>query len=215
MVRKIIAAFFVLLSLGTGVTGVWLALTNLDAEPVVLEVPQEARTQALELLDALCLGDYAGVEQRLYGQPDLGMDRKPADFVGQLFFDAYAQSLDYELVRDCYAAAEGVALDVRVTALDVGALLPLLRQQTQVLLQQRLEDAEDVAQIYDENGEFLDSLVDEVLHEAAAQVLEKGSSASTVVTLECVFRDGRWWILPEDALLDIIGCRLDWGVQNP
>lgn len=209
MVRKIIGALFVLLALGLGAAGTQLALTNLEADPILLEVPEEARAQALNLLDAMCSGDYAAVSQRLYGQPDLGMNRKPADDVGELFFDAYAQSLRYELIRDCYATADGVALDVRITALDIGAVLPLLRQQAQDLLEQRVEEAEDVSQVYNENGEYLESLVEEVLRTSAAQVLQRGSDVSTELTLECVFKDGQWWILPEDTLLDIIGCKLD------
>jgi hypothetical protein len=209
MVRKIIGALFVLLALGLGAAGTQLALTNLEADPILLEVPEEARAQALDLLDAMCSGDYAAVSQRLYGQPDLGMNRKPADDVGELFFDAYAKSLRYELIRDCYATADGVALDVRITALDIGAVLPLLRQQAQDLLEQRVEEAEDVSQVYNENGEYLESLVEEVLRTSAAQVLQRGSDVSTELTMECVFKDGQWWILPEDTLLDIIGCKLD------
>ena len=209
MVRKIIGALFLLLALGLGAAGTQLALTNLEADPILLEVPEEARAQALNLLDAMCSGDYAAVSQRLYGQPDLGMNRKPADDVGELFFDAYAKSLRYELIRDCYATADGVALDVRITALDIGAVLPLLRQQAQDLLEQRVEEAEDVSQVYNENGEYLESLVEEVLRTSAAQVVERGSDVSTELTLECVFKDGQWWILPEDTLLDIIGCKLD------
>lgn len=209
MIRKIIAALLVLLSLGIGCTGAWLALTNLEAEPVLLEVPQAARTQALDLLDALCQGDYTAVSRNLYGQPDLGMDRKPADDVGKLVFAAYARSLRYELVRDCYATPEGVALDVCITALDVNAALLQLRQQAQALLQQRVAEAEDVSQVYDENGEYLESLVKEVLRTSASQVLKEGSAVRKQLTLECVFRDGQWWILPGDALLDIIGCKLN------
>lgn len=209
MIRKTIAALLVLLSLGIGCTGVWLALTNLGAEPVLLEVPQEAKVQAMDLLDALCKADYTAVSRCLYGQPDLGMDRQPADDVGRMFFEAYAQSLRYELVRDCYATSEGVALDVCITALDVDAALQQLRQQAQELLQQRVAEAEDVSQVYDESGEYLESLVEAVLRASASQVLQEGSTVRTQLTLECVFRDGKWWILPSDALLDIIGCKLD------
>jgi hypothetical protein len=93
--------------------------------------------------------------------------------------------------------------------LDVNAALLQLRQQAQALLQQRVAEAEDVSQVYDENGEYLESLVKEVLRTSASQVLKEGSAVRKQLTLECVFRDGQWWILPGDALLDIIGCKLD------
>ena len=208
MIRKIFGAVLVLLALLVGYSGVRLALDNLNAEPVLVEVPEAARTQALSMMDALCTGDYVAVSQSLYGQPDLGMDRDPADYVGQLFYDAYAQSLRYELVRDCYATAAGVALDVRVPALDVYALLPHLRQEAEALLEQRVAQAESVSDVYDENGEYLETLVEEVLHSSAAQVLEHPSTIAVNLTLECVFEDGQWWIRPHSTLLDIIGCKL-------
>ena len=209
MVRKIIAALMVLLAFGAAGMGIRLALTNLDAPPVLVEAPEAATTQALGMMDAVCSGDYATVAQVLYGQPDLGMDRQPADAVAQLFYEAYARSLSYTVLRDCYATSGGVALDVRVTALDIDALLPQLRQQAQVLLEQRVEEAGEIAEIYDENGEYRQTLVEEVLHTAAESVLKQGSSMrSTDLTLECVFENGQWWILPAGTLLDVIGCRL-------
>ena len=72
-----------------------------------------------------------------------------------------------------------------------------------------MAEAEDVSQVYDESGEYLESLVEAVLRASASQVLEEGSTVCKQLTLECVFKDGKWWILPSDALLDIIGCKLD------
>ena len=208
MIRKIFAVALVLLALGTGYFGAKLALTNLDAEPILAEAPEDARNQVIQMMDALCAGDYAEVGKNLYGKPDLGIDRQPADYVGQLFFAAYAENLRYELVRDCYATADGVALDLKVTALDIYAVLPHLRQQAESMLEQWVAEAEDVSEIYDENGEYLDSMVQEVLHASAAKVLEDKRTISLDLTLECVYENGQWWIRPNNKLLDLIGCKL-------
>ena len=98
MIRKMIAALMVLLAFGAAGMGIRLALSNLDAPPVLVEAPEAATTQALGMMDAVCSGDYAAVAQVLYGQPDLGMDRQPADVVAQLFYEAYARSLSYTVL---------------------------------------------------------------------------------------------------------------------
>jgi hypothetical protein len=209
MIRKIFAALTVLLAFCVGGAGIWLAFSNVDAEPVLLEAPEAARNQAVGMMDAVCSADYAAAARVLYGQPDLGMDRLPEDVVARMFYEAYTQSLEYTVVRDCYATSGGVALDVRVTARNIDAMLPKLRQQAEALLAQRVQDAEDVSQIYDENGEYRQTLVEEVLHTAAATVLQQENSTRSIdLTLECVFENGQWWILPSDTLLDVIGCRL-------
>lgn len=206
MVRKIFAAFFALLAIGTAAAGICLSLKNTDAEPILLEVPEAAENRALSMMDALCRGDYAAVSGALYGQPELGMDREAADPVGALFHAAYEESLVYEQVRPCYATNSGVAMDVRVTALDISSLTAALRQRSQQLLEQRVAEAGDISQVYDENGEYREDVVMEVLYDAAEQVLAGGASVTKEVTLECVYENGQWWIVPEDTLLEIIGC---------
>lgn len=207
MLRKIFAVLFVLLALGTAAAGIYLGMKNINAEPILLEVPEAAEDRAMAMMDALCRGDYAAVSVALYGQPELGMDRDAADPVGVLFHDAYEKSLAYRQVRECYATGSGVAMDVQVTALDIRSLTGALRQQSQALLAQRVEAAADISEVYDESGNYREDVVMEVLYTAAEQLLE-GNVASVTkdVTLECVFENGQWWIVPEDTLLEIIGC---------
>lgn len=207
MLRKIFAAIFLLLAIGTAVAGIYLSLENIDAEPILLEVPEAAENRVLSMMDALCQGDYATVRDCLRGQPELGMDREAADPVGVLFHDAYEESLTCELIRECYATSSGVALDVQVTALDISSLTAALRQQSQQLLAQRVEAAEDISEVYDESGNYREDVVMEVLYNAAEQLLEGNVTTVTKdVTLECIYENGQWWIVPEDTLLEIIGC---------
>lgn len=207
MIRKLFAAVFALLALCAAGAGIWLSIENMDAEPILLEVPEAARSQALAMMDSLCAGEYDAVSRVLYGQPELGMDREAADPVGLLFHEAYEASLAYELTRDCYATNSGVALDVKVAALDIDSLTAALRQKSQQLLEQRVAAATDTSEVYDENNEYREDVVMEVLYDAAEQVLAgEKPTVSWDVTLECVYENGQWWIVPEDTLLEIIGC---------
>ena len=183
MIRRIVAALFALLAIAAGSAGIGLALTHTESEPVLVEAPAAAREQALSMMDSLCRGDYGAVQQALYGRPELGLDTAPADAVGELFFEAYGDSLRYELLRDCYATDSGIALDVEVTALDVAGMLTKLRGRSQMLLEQRVAEAEDISEVYNENGEYLEELVTDVLISAARDILETESDTVTVAFL--------------------------------
>jgi len=207
MIRKIVAILLALWGIVLGSAGIVLALTNIESKPVLVEVPVAAREQALSVMDALCKGDYAAVQQALYGQPELGMDRVPADAVGVLLFEAYGNSLHYQLQRDCYVTDKGIAMDVTVTALDISSITKNLQQRTKALLEERVEQTADASTIYAAGGEYREEFVMEVLYDAAVQALqEDADTVTTDLTLECVFENGQWWIVSTDALLKVISC---------
>lgn len=203
--RKVFSAIFAVLAVEVAAACILLSFLNLNAKPLLLEEPEAARQQATALMDALCAGEYEAVSQVLWGQPELGMDRAPEEEVGKLFFAAYQDSLEYEVLKTCYATDDGVALDVRVTCLDLEHITGDLRQRSQALLEQRVAEAADIAEVYDESGEYREDFVMDVLYQAAQQSLtEQGKTVTRELTLDCVYQDGRWWILPGDLLLEII-----------
>ena len=207
MVRKIAAALFALLAVAAAVLGIHGALSNMESEAVLVEVPAAAREQALDMMDALCRGDYSAIASVLYGQPELGMDRAPADDVGALILNAYQESLDYGMERDCYVTDQGVALDITVTYLDVSSVTKNLRQRTRTLMEARVAAAEDPSLVYAAGGEYQEAFVMEALYDAAAQALEEdAATVKAKLTLECVFENGHWWIVPADGLMKVIGC---------
>lgn len=209
MVKKLAAMLFALLAVATAGMGIYAALRNIDAEPVLVEVPMAAREQALTMMEDLCRGDYDAVSRVLYGQPNLGMDRDPADAVGLLVFNAYQQSLEYVLQRDCYVTDKGIAVDVSVTFLDVSSVTANLRQRTAMLLEEYVNQTEDPSLIYAAGGEYREDFVMEVLYDAATQALaEDGKTLGADLTLECVFENGQWWVVPTDELMKVIGCGL-------
>lgn len=184
---------------------VWLAANCRENPPVLLAVPEAAVRQAETVMDALCTGDFASARKGLYGTPDLDADRKPADMVGQLIWKAYVDSLDYELVGDVYATDTGLAQDVKIISLELPAATEKLGQRAQALLQQGVEQARSVSEIYDENNAYKESFVAEVLEEATRQALEEDVRYTyQVVSLQLVCSDGRWWVLPDRALLNAI-----------
>lgn len=202
---RVLALMFAVLALGAAACGVYLTLDNIGAEPVLVQAPEEARQRALALMDALCEGDYDSISDQLYGRPDLGLNRDPADAVGVLLWDALAESRTYSVLRDCYATDNGIAMDVVVEGLDLDSVLGGLRQRAQALLEQRVAQAENTDEIYAEGGEYREEFVMDVLKDATAEALEQeGKQVRWELTLRFVYDEGRWWIRPDEALLTAI-----------
>ena len=199
------SGIFGLLGLTITVGCLWLAMSNRDAGPVLKEQPQAARNQVVTMLDALCAGEYETVSACLYGNPGLGMDREAQDEVGRLFWDALADSFQYEIRGDFHATDSGVAMDIMISAMDIDSVTVNLRQRAQTLLEERIAEAEDTSEIYDESNEFREDFVMGALLDAAQDALaEDAETVSWEITLNLVYEDGQWWIMPEPELLQAI-----------
>lgn len=202
---KLFSGFFGLLGACAAAAGIYLAFSSMHASPVLLTPPEAAREQVEIVLDAVCAGDYAAAGREMYGTPDLGVDRDAADEVGILIWNAFVDSLSYELEGDCYATDSGVAQDVTITCLDIDSVTANLRERSQTLLEQRVANAEDTAEVYAEGGEYREDVVMAVLYEAAQQALEEDAAAETVqLQLNLVYSGEQWWVLPETGLLNVI-----------
>ena len=157
------------------------------------------------MLDALCEGDYETVTDCLYGSPVLGLDRLPQDAVGQMFWQALTDSYTYELRGDFHATDSGVAVNATISAMDISSVTVNLRERAQKLLEQRIAEAEDTSEIYDSNNEYKEDFVMGALYDAALAALEEDAgSVSWDVTLNLIYKDGQWWIMPEQTLLQAI-----------
>ena len=185
--------------------GLYLSFAYMHASPVLVEQPQAAIEQAETMLEAVCREDMAKAGSIMYGKPSLGVDRDPADAVGNLLWDAFIDSMEYELLGQCYATDSGVALDVRITALDRDSVTASLRERSQVKLEQRVAAAKDADDVYDENGDYREDFVMQVLYDSAVDALNQDARLVTKeITMSLVYDDGQWWVMPESQLLDAI-----------
>jgi len=154
---------------------------------------------------ALSRGEFEEAEKMLYGNPSLGVDRQASDDVGSLIWDAFVDSIEYEFSGDFYATDTGIARNVTITTLELASVTESLRERSQVLLERRVKNAEDVSQVYDENNDYREDFVLNVLYDAAYQSLQEDARyVSQDVTLNLVFRQGKWWVMPDQPLLAAI-----------
>lgn len=202
---RFFSAIFGLIGIAAASLGVYLALINIYSAPQLLEEPVTARQQVETMFNALCEGDYETVSGCLYGQPKLGMDRDAADPVGQMFWSAVRENYSWETLGDFHATDSGVSLAVAVSALDIDSMTANLRTRAQTLLEERVQAAQDTSEIYDENNEYRTEFVMAVLHDAARDALEEDAQAIRwELTLNLVYENGQWWIMPEQDLLEAV-----------
>ena len=171
----------------------------------MLEQPEAAIRWVTEMMEAVCEGDYDKAGTYLLGTPDLGVEEPPDNPVGAMLWDAFLDSTEFELVGQCYTTDMGVAQDISFTYLDTTSVTSQLRERAQALLNQRVEEAEDVSEIYDENNEYREAVVMEALQEAVqAALLEDAKTITVTVTVNLKYQDGQWWVIADNALLDAL-----------
>ena len=204
-ISKIIAALFGVAGVCAAALCVHLAFENKSASPVLVEQPESAREQVETMMEAVSRNDYVAASAVIQGNPVFGADRAPADAVSGLIWDAFVESVSYELVGELYATDSGVAQNIVVTTLDMGSVTENLKERSEKLLEQRVADAEDPDEVYDENNDYREDFVMQVLYDAAVQALEE--DARTVeheVTINMIYENGAWWIVPDSALLSAV-----------
>ena len=199
------SALFAVVGIAVAVAAVAVCGRFAKAEPMLLTPPQEARSSLVTMLDGVCEGDYAAASGCILGTPSLGVDREAADELGVLYWDAFVESASYELVGECYATENGVAQDITFNCLDLNSVTGSLRERSQALLEERIENTTDLTEIYDENNDYREDVVMEVLYEAARDALAEDAVMITVeLTVNLKYQDGKWWVVADKALLDAI-----------
>lgn len=205
IVKYLFSFLLAAVGLCAAAAAVFLSMEFVNAKPILLTPPDAARSKVIMLMNAVADGDYAEASKAIYGTPDLGVNREAADEVGVLIWEAFEGSVTFELLGDCYTTEEGLAQDVSITCLDVTSVTTNLKERSQKTLELRVEEAEDVSDIYDENNEYREDFVMEVLRDAVVEALEEDARTMTVeLTVNLSYQEGKWWVIADEALLDAI-----------
>ena len=202
---RILSLIFGLLAAAVAALTLWVTFGALDAQPVLVTPPAAAAETADAMLAAVCAGDYETAAEMMYGTPDLGMDREPTDEVGRILWDACQESFTYELMGECYATDSGIAQDVKIISMEIPTAVGQLGSRTHKLLNEKMETAEDVSELYDENNEYREDLVMAILEEAVRQALEEDIRYSyRIVTLDLVYAEDRWQVVANQDFLTAV-----------
>lgn len=202
---KLTSAHFTILSIIAIVLALVVTAAGLLADPILLKAPEEAGQQVEKLLSAVSRDDYAAVSSCLAGHPSLGMDREPANAASKLVWESFTASFRYTLEGDFYASSDGLSQDVTVEFLDVSGITDGLNERAQILLAQRVQEAEFTWEIYDDNNEYREDVVMEVLAQAIEESqAQNRKTISVPLTLNLVYQDDQWLIVADNALLSVL-----------
>ena len=203
--RTILAVVLCLAALFVAVFGVCFALANRHAAPLLVKEDPRARNVVQGLLDSVSRGDYTKAGAYLLGAPDLGVDRPAESALGVFLWDAYQESLTFTPVGECYVTSSGIAFDYTVRRLDLDSVTANLNTRSQKLLSEAVKGATDMDEVYDENNEYREAFVMEVLLEAAKQALKEDAAyVEQTFTVNMVYREGKWYAVPDSGLMDAI-----------
>ena len=202
---RLMAALFGVAGVCAAAMCVSLSFMNMNASPVLVQQPESAREQVEILLEAVSQNDYKTASTVIQGNPVFGADREPADAVSALIWDAFVDSIEYELVGELYATDSGVAQNITVTTLDMSSVTTNLKERSEKLLEKRVKAAEDPDEVYDENNEYREDFFMQVLYDATVEALRNDAkSVSVDVTINMTYENGQWWIVSDSALLSAI-----------
>jgi hypothetical protein len=208
-VKLCFAILFISVALAVAVGGIWLGLENRNAMPVLVQPSRDALNTASVMLQAVADGDYALAESLILGQPNLGVDRQADGEVGRLLWQLYQSSLEFSPLGECFATGSGIAQCYRVRYLDLDSVTATLRGRSQALLEQRVAEAEDVSEVYDENQEYREDVVMEVLLQATRDAArEDATYVEAEFTVNLIYSDGKWWVVSDSQLLSAISGNL-------
>ena len=208
-VSKLASGLFAVLGSVLLVGSVVLCFWGMGTPSKGVQLPEGAEQCAKSLVNTLNSGDLAGAAELLYSQPDLELDREPETEEGKQLWQAYCGSISAEAVDGCYTEGSEVFWSGTVTALDLSKTMESLDDRAADILKQRLESAEDPAQLLEETGEVPQTLAREIADAALTQALADGKTVTRDVKVKLVSRDGSWWGVPDAALLAVLSGGLD------
>ena len=165
---------------------------------------QEANACAQSVLRALDDGDLSKVEEYFYGKPTLGLEREPATAEGKQIWNAYRDSIAVTTDGYCYGEGTNIYQTAKVTAMDITGTLSQWDKGAGELLKQKIDAAEDPAVLLDEGGDVPQTLKDELRGQALTQALVDAKTVTTQITFQLIEKDGQWWAVPDQAMLDVL-----------
>lgn len=178
---------------------------GVNSSPTVLVDSTEVLETAEQMLECVRSGDYDTLGQLLYGAPNLGTCPEESENAESLIWYAFLDSIQYQLPAECYALDSAVALDVRVSCLDISAVTDSLQTIAPELLAQKAQEMDSEQDIYDEEHNYREDFLSEVLRSATAQILaEQPQTMEREITLRLARSNDRWQVVPTEELLQFL-----------
>jgi len=209
--RRILAALFGILATAGALVTLMLALTVQGRQTVVLKEDSRIMTCAQSFLDKLCSMDLEGASAELLGAPELNMASDQTG-VEKILWDRYWNGLEGTLEGEPYAQGSNLTVNARIAYPDMDAVIRQMGEMTQTLLRQRVDEAENVSEVYNMDGSYRQEILDEVLIQAARTAAEQTTAVCEKnITLKLAYDGESWKIVPGKELRSLLSGDLDGG----
>ena len=170
-----------------------------------------AKAAAAALVETLSAGNFAQGSEYLQGNPQLLLPEE-ASGAGGMLWDYYRQHLRGELTGEPYLSTRGYCQDALFTVPDLDGLIRRMKEIAPELVTQRIVQAQELSEIYNDDYSFRENLISEILAEAARSAMAEGAAPKQYpVQLRLVYQDDRWQVLPDQPLLDILAGKMENG----
>lgn len=208
--RKLLSLTCLLLAILCAATAAYLGFTESARSPRILREDPEARLAASRLMECLCAGQFRQAGAFLQGQPSLALPQEEGDDAQTLLWNHYRRSLTGELTGEPYLTGQGYFQDAVLRTADLTALTRRMKALAPGLLTQRIEEAEDPAQIYTADLSLREELIADLLRQAAQTAIEQSSPTQEVrLRLRLCYDQDAWRVQPDQALMDILAGRME------
>lgn len=208
--RRVLAGLMGALAAVGAVLTLQLGLTAPGKETAVLKMDPRVMEQAQGFLEDLSTLDLEGASAYILGCPKLTAGQE-GEGPEKLLWERYWQGLSCSAEGAPYAKDGNLAVDVRVSYPDIAAMTQQTGILAEQLLQQRVDQAESVSEVYDGQG-YRQEILDEVLLQAVETAAEQVTQTrERNVVLELTYEAGNWWVVPGNELRDLLSGALDEG----
>lgn len=160
--------------------------------------PQET---ASSFFNAIVAGDYPQACSYLSDYSGLGLENAPESETGRALYEALRRSYGFRLAGECRVDRLTAVQPIELRYLDVKAVEREIASRVEGIAEELVAERPG-PEIYDEDGNYLESFTDEIYAKALNQVLEDAQSFYTTTDLEVTLRylDGAWRMETSPAL---------------
>jgi len=206
MKKSVLCFLLILLTAGLAAfSAVRMWKTGNDTVPVGLGIA-EASDTVKEFCERLDNGDYEGVEDMVNQYTSLNLTSVPEESATRKLFACLKDNLSCERLGECVTVGRTASQEISVTYFDMTLAREDVRGFAQTAFDMKLEEAKSNEELYDENGDLLESVAMEIYEEAVDSVVESSDKYMSQKTflLELIYEEGHWQIVLTDGLVDVL-----------
>ena len=204
MNKKRISLLFGLLALLLMAGSVLLSFSGRNMPVALLSLSDAAEECTTQFADKLNEGDLEGALTLIAGNVTASLSGEEASVLSEALWQWYLDSITVEFPGECYATDAGICRDAVVQAMAISDVLAILQERATGLLSEAVK-AVGEGNAYNEEGGYREEFVMETLRDGIAGILaEEDLIFHREITLQLVYGNSQWRILPDQALVDIL-----------